>query len=361
VKALDPWIDLAILSIDAKELTPISFGGTESLKKGQFVICLGNPYAIARDGNASATWGIISNLNRKAPPRSTTEQAAGSKQESLHQYGTLIQTDAKLLQGTSGGALLNLQGEMIGLTTSIAALDGYDRAAGYAIPMSEAILRVIDQLKQGRQPEYGFLGVAPTNLALAEIQNNQLGAKLNGVEVGTPASRFGLRRDDVITHIDSVPVRSHLDLIRLISLSPVGTDVEIHVQRQNVLLRRTDELTKSVVLTKRFVAAHEQALWTEPTPSWRGASVDYSTAIPYFFQRSAEMDPEGCLVLTQVQQDSPAWQAGLRPGVFITHANGERIFTPSDFWKAVRGVDGEVTVRVTVPIQEETDITVPAL
>ena len=113
VKAADPRSDLAVLAIDATDLPPITLGNADELKKGQIVISLGNPYAIARDGQASAAWGIVSNLERKAP--ATPSEADPSGRPTLHHYGTLIQTDAKLNTGTSGGPLLNLKGEMVGL------------------------------------------------------------------------------------------------------------------------------------------------------------------------------------------------------------------------------------------------------
>src|SRR5207253_7102267 len=124
VKAADPWFDLALLKVEGAGLKPISFGDGHSVKKGAFVIALGNPYAIARDGKPSASWGIISNLQRQAPPPRTATRASDGR-ETLHHYGTLIQTDARLELGTSGGALVNLKGEMIGLTTSLAALSGH--------------------------------------------------------------------------------------------------------------------------------------------------------------------------------------------------------------------------------------------
>ena len=95
---------------------PIKFGDATKLKKGQIVIALGNPYAIARDGQASASWGIVANLTRKDGPwLPEADERPGPARPTLHQYGTLIQTDARLNLGTSGGALLNLKGEMVGL------------------------------------------------------------------------------------------------------------------------------------------------------------------------------------------------------------------------------------------------------
>src|SRR5262249_18786288 len=141
VKAADPRSDLALLEIaegsERGEFVPVRWGSSAKLRRGHFVITLGNPYAIARDGEVCAGLGIVSNLARKAAPVSGESNPRASK-PTLHHFGTLVQTDAKLPLGTSGGALLNLDGEMVGLTTAMAAGAGYDQAAGYAIPVDEA-------------------------------------------------------------------------------------------------------------------------------------------------------------------------------------------------------------------------------
>ena len=117
VKGADPRSNLAVLSIEAIDLTPIPLGNAAELKKGQIVISLGNPYAIARDGQASAAWGIVANLARKAPAMPSESDPTG--RPTLHHYGTLIQTDAKLNLGTGGGPLLNLKGQMVGLSVDL--------------------------------------------------------------------------------------------------------------------------------------------------------------------------------------------------------------------------------------------------
>src|SRR6478672_1497438 len=94
LKAADPWFDLAVLQIESANLKPIALSDARNVKKGQFVIALGNPYAIARDGQPSAAWGIISNIERQAPtPRMATRASEG--RETLHHWGTLLQTDAR--------------------------------------------------------------------------------------------------------------------------------------------------------------------------------------------------------------------------------------------------------------------------
>ena len=135
-------------SINVQEdLTPIKFGDAANLKKGQIVVTLGNPYAIARDGQVSASWGIIANLRRKAPPKSTKR---APRQESTD--SSVWHVDSNRCQAESWHerrGMVNLKGEMIGLTISLAAVAGYEQAAGYAIPVDETFRRVIDTLEAG--------------------------------------------------------------------------------------------------------------------------------------------------------------------------------------------------------------------
>ncbi len=148
-----------MLEIDAKDLKPIVLGDASTLKKGQIAIALGNPYAIARDGQASASWGIIANIARKAAPL-TSEDGTRKQKDKLYHFGTLIQTDAKLNLGTSGGALVNLKGEMIGLTTSMAAISGYEQAAGYAIAVDDVFRQALRVASGGARGGVWVVGSA---------------------------------------------------------------------------------------------------------------------------------------------------------------------------------------------------------
>src|SRR5436190_7283524 len=125
--AADPRSDLAVLKIPVGDLPAFKLENkTLPVRKGQFVIALGNPYAIARDGSASATWGIVSNISRQAMAEGDASDSERRQNETIHHFVTLIQLDARLDLGTSGGAVLNLQGELIGITTSLAAIVGYE-------------------------------------------------------------------------------------------------------------------------------------------------------------------------------------------------------------------------------------------
>jgi serine protease Do len=359
VKAADPWLDLAVLKIEAENLTPIVFGNASDVKKGQIVVALGNPYAIARDGQPSASWGIVSNLSRVAPEARIPLRPMEGR-ETLHQYGTLIQTDAKLELGSSGGALLNLQGEMIGLTTSFAALVGYDRPGGFAIPVDADFRRTVETLKTGRLPDYGFLGVAPALLTASERRAGRTGARIANVVASTPAAKAGLQTGDLITRVDGEEVIDDLQLIRRLSAMPAETQIVLSLLRGDLDGRPGRALTAKVRLSKKRVEGPRLAYASVIDPAWRGMRVDYATAAPTFWEQSRDLDPIGCVGVVQVERDSLAWKAGLRPGDFISLVGNSRVSSPRQFEAAVASAVGPVTLKLTA-VESGSDLrTVPA-
>jgi serine protease Do len=338
IVAADPRSDLAVLKINAKDLTPIRFGDGSKLKRGQIVVALGNPYAIARDGQASASWGIIANLSRKVPPDASA--AAPTVKDKLYHFGTLIQTDAKLNLGTSGGALVNRQGEMIGLTTSLAATAGYEQAAGYAIPVDDVFRRAVETLKRGGEVEYGFLGVSPENLADTDVAAGRRGVRVANVYQGTPADRAGLQPLDIVTRVDGQPVYDADSLILQVGRKPVESVVRLTVLRDSRPRTVEVELTKFPVRGEKIV--------TSPMPAWRGLRVDYATASMDEFEkvRQTELLRKGCVLITEVERDSPAWEAKLQPGMFITQVGVSDVRSPKDFRTAILGKNGPVEVKV---------------
>jgi serine protease Do len=348
VKAGDPWTDLAILKIDAEGLEPITFANSQQLRKGQIVIALGNPYGIASDGQVSASWGIISNLGRPFPSRSNPlEENPG--QQSLYQYGGLIQTDAKLNLGTSGGALVNLQGELVGLITALAAAQGYERSMGFAIPADDVFRRTIETLKTGRKPEFGFLGVSSTDLSHAMLRSGQHGARVTHVAPGTPAASARLKEDDIITQINDTTIYDRDDLMRELGRQPVRGEIQLTVERGGQLGRRGRVIQTSAVLTKRHIAAARAAYAQVPDPRWRGAVVDDATALPQDLLQQAIQGnmPPGSLAAIEVPRDSTAWRSGLREGAVITHVQGRRVTTPAEFLRVVEDHQ-QAPVRLTL-------------
>lgn len=348
VQASDPWTDLAVLKIEAENLNAITLGNADALQKGQLVIALGNPYAIAKDGDVSASWGIVSNLQRQAPAASPATLGDSSK-ETLHHYGTLIQTDAKLNLGTSGGALINLRGEMVGLITSFAAMEGYEKSAGFAIPVDETFRRTVETLKKGHVPEFGFLGVAPANLHASLRQQGVFGASVENVVPGTPASRAGLVSGDVITHVNGTQIFDRNVLMRELGKQPVGAKIQLTLVRNTGPGGRNRTILREASLSKKYISSRRPAFSQVGKRSWRGMSIDFATAVPQALTSQANnpLDSDGCVAASDVEPNSPAWRAGFRPGTIITHVDSNRVETPQEFYGTVDRQLGAVKIKLS--------------
>jgi serine protease Do len=345
VAATAPWYDLAVLKIDGQRLTPIKFGDAATVRKGQIVIALGNPAAIARDGRMSASWGVVSNIARRAPATpSRSNEPLG--RETLHHYGTLLQTDTKLDFGYSGGPLLNLEGEMIGLATSYTGSVRAEMAGGLAIPVDADFRRIVAALKSGKTPEFGFLGVGPETLTVALRQQGFHGARLVSVMDGTPAARAGLLADDIVTHISGKAVFDEGDLFWRIGVLNPGTTAQLRIVRGDIANPNPAVLEVPVTVTKKYVNTVRQPIVTAAAPTWRGLLVEYATASPEFSQM-VERPPADSLYVAEVDRDSRAWQAGMRSGDFVTHVDDSKVTTPAEFAESVSDAIGEVTLHVT--------------
>ena len=338
VRAADPRSDLAVLAIAATDLPAVGFGNADELKKGQIVIGLGNPYAIARDGQPSAAWGIVANLQRKAP--ATPSESDPTGRPALYHYGTLIQTDAKLGLGTSGGPLLNLRGEMVGLSVALAAAAGYETAGGYAIPVDATFRRAVETLKRGREVEYGFLGIQPMNLSQEEVLRGVQGMRVLQVIPGTPAARFGLRPGDVIAAVDGTPLHDADGLVLNVGKLPADAVTRLSVWRSGTMRTVSVELSKYAVRGRKIV--------TETDPLWRGLRVEYPTAVvdEEGRLRFNSSIGENAVAVVEVAEGSPAAAAGLRRGMLITHVDRLPVRTPKEFALAAARNRGPVQLRL---------------
>jgi len=356
----DPRSDLAVLAPEDNAMartgtpdwTPIALGDGAGLRKGQIVLALGNPFGIARDGQASASWGIIANTGRKAPPTPDETDLLGKP--TIHHFGTLVQTDAKLNLGTSGGPLLNLQGEMVGLGTSLAAAPGYEQAAGYAIPVDKTFRRALDALKQGREVEYGFLGIQLGLPEPEELARGLQGTRVERVLPGLPAARRGMRPGDLITSVNGAAIRDSDGLVREVGKLPVDSVVRLVVLRGQRRMELDVELTKYRVRGKKIVSS--------PAPDWRGMRVDYATAVYDLYTPGFGGSPVlgETVAVADVEKGTPAWEAGLRSGMLISHVGRTAVRTPRAFQQAVAGKTGPVDVRLATQSGETPVRTIPA-
>jgi len=346
IYAADSRCDLAVLKLEERDsrirpsqLHPLSWTAAAAVHKGQFVVTLGNPYWIARDGSPSADWGIISNLVRR--PAVLTPTAGGPS--TLLGVGTAIQIEQRLPVGSSGSPVLNLQGQLIGVASSLAAIEGYERSGGFAIPIDASTRWILETLLAGREVEYGFLGLGPRKVSLRDDIAERLGqttaAEVTELRIGSPAHIAGLRDRDIIISIDGQPTRSSLDLMRQATLHPPETPIQLNVHRGGT------ELTIKVKLGKWPVKDEEGLIATERRfPLWRGLAVDYPTARDRWFHPLVEIP--SAVVITEVATDSPGQSARLQPGEFISHVNRTPVKTPAEFAEAVKSLKGDVTLRL---------------
>ncbi|MBX3423408.1 MAG: trypsin-like peptidase domain-containing protein [Pirellulaceae bacterium] len=335
--AADPFSDLAMLKIEAHDL-PLIPVSDQPARKGQFVVALGNPYSIARDGQASAAWAMIANVNRYAP-----RDGDSSPSESIHYLGTLLQTDSRQPIGSSGGALINLRGQLVGISTSLLAQRGNEQSAGLAVATDDFFKRVVESLKQGRLPEYGFLGIQPEDLQQSELDRGLRGARISMVLPGLPGSLAGLREGDLVVQVDDNPIHSRNDLFRELSKVPTGRKVSLVVQR---IRPGASEQTLSLEaeLSKKFLATSRPSFSLHGPPIWRGAQIEFLTAIDGQVEQIAVARGSPRVALLSVAPDSPAWKAGLRAGYGVASVNGQAVQTPDQFHQLVQNLSGQVTV-----------------
>jgi putative serine protease PepD len=215
ILASDLGNDLALLKIDATGLVAATFAKPGSVQIGDAVIAIG--YALALDGGPTVTSGIVSALKR------TIETDSGA-------LNSLIQTDAAISSGNSGGPLVNLKGEVVGINTAVARGDSTSAAnnIGFSISVDEVLI-VVEQLRKqasGVVRDDGFLGVG-----LAAREDGGQGAIITDVQAGSPADKAGILIDDVVLAVDGEPIDGQAGLVAAIRDAEPGQTVKIEILR----------------------------------------------------------------------------------------------------------------------------------
>ena len=217
----DPDSDLAVLKIDLDKLPTIVLGNSDSLQVGDQVLAIGNPFGVGQ----TVTSGIVS--------------ALGRNQLGINTFENFIQTDAAINPGNSGGALVDTNGNLLGINTAIYSRSGGSMGIGFAIPVSTAKL-VLDGLVKDGQVTRGWIGVEPNDLSpeLAETFDvkTKEGVIITGVLQNGPAAKAGIRPGDVIVSIGGKPVKDVTQLLSLVSGLKPGTAVAFAISRKSQTL-----------------------------------------------------------------------------------------------------------------------------
>lgn len=309
----DPSTDVAVIRIDADELPrPVKLGDSDDIRVGDWVLAFGNPFGQLE---GSVTAGVVS-----AKGRSNLSIQGGGPV-----YQDFIQTDASINFGNSGGPLVNLNGEVIGVNT---AINPSGQGIGFAIPINVA-KRIAEQLIDTGKVVRGYIGIFPQELTpeLAEGKGleGQTGILVGQVVEGSPAEDAGLKVGDVIVEYDGVPVSEVNKFRWMVADTPVGNKVPLRV------LRDGREKKIDFVVVERPDAELAAA---EPMEELRWLGIEVADV------RSAEaerygIDPgEKGVVIVGIDAASPAEDAGLRPGDIVVEVAGEAIESLRDYEKA---------------------------
>jgi Do/DeqQ family serine protease len=302
----DPKTDIAVIKIDSKEPLPVAvLGDSSKLQVGQWAIAIGNPFGLDR----TVTVGVVS--------------ATGRSNMGIETYEDFIQTDASINPGNSGGPLLNIHGEVVGINTAIVASG---QGIGFAIPINMA-KQVVEQLISKGAVSRGWLGVSiqPVSEEIAASFGLKKvgGALVNEIVGGSPAAKAGIRQGDIIIAIDGKEIKDASHLQRLVGEIPVGKRVVLKVFREG------KEIELPLVIGNSESAAAKQEKTEETPPAmWLGMSVE---------ELPREMRVRGLsgVIITEVDPEGSAAEAGLLQGDIIVSINRKKVETLAEYARMV--------------------------
>lgn len=319
----DEETDLALLKISVKKDLPfLKFGSSESLKVGEWVLAIGNPFGL----DHSVTAGILSAKGRRIN--------AGA-------FDNFLQTDASINPGNSGGPLINMKGEVIGINTAIIASG---QGIGFAIP-SDMANDIIGQIKSGKQVSRGWIGVSiqsiDENTAKALGLANTKGALVGSVQPGQPADQAGMKDGDVIINIDGQDVADSDALLRIIAGKRPGTECTMKVVR--------DGETKTLKVTLGDRSENMKAEGSGHGASAKKADAILGLSVKGLSSEEAKrLDVAGGVRIVDINPDKAA-ASKLRVGDIITKVNRTKVKSVADYSEAVKKAasNGAILLQVS--------------
>lgn len=306
VVGADPEADVAVIQIPAQGLKAINIGDSDSLRVGDFVVAIGNPFGLSQ----TATSGIVSALGRSGL--------------GIEGYEDFIQTDASINQGNSGGALVNLRGELIGVNTAILARGGGNVGIGFAIPVN-MVVSLTAQIIEFGEVRRGRLGVHIQDLTpeLAQAFGVEAGsgALISKVIPDSAAKAADLREGDVITMVNGRAIKGATELRNVIGLARADEEIELTYIRDRKSFNKKIRIRAVVAESGRGIQISE---------SFEGARLED-------VDDSSSQNGQPGIRVVEVASGSAAWQAGLRSGDIILSVNRQRVFSLEDLVQIVNG------------------------
>ena len=306
----DPKTDLALLKISTKNVPFINLGDSSAVEVGEWVLAIGNPFG----QDLTVTSGIIS---------------ATGRQLGMAQYEDFLQTDAAINMGNSGGPLINMKGEAIGINSTILTPSAGNIGIGFAIPANMA-KKVVADLKTKGKVVRGWFGIQIQNISEGDAKDLDLptaGVLVSRVEENSPAQRAGLKRYDLIVAINGKAVKSAADLQMEIANSAPGDEISVAIYRN-----RDKQLLKVKVIEAPD-AAREQAAAVSKSMSLGMGLVKNTPALA----REYGLKTARGLVVENVERGGTAAENGLKPGDVILAVNRTEIESVVQFKRIITG------------------------
>lgn len=327
----DPTTDIALLKIEEKGLPYLNFANSDIVEVGQWVLAVGNPMGL----NSTVTAGIVSAKGRSIDLLS---------QQSRTPIESFIQTDAAINPGNSGGALVNTNGELIGINSAISSKTGYYEGYGFAVPANLA-RKVVEDIKQFGLVQRGFLGVVPLDLAdqrQVTAYNQQKktnikvgdGVYLVDVAANGGAEDAGLKSGDIITKVDNVTISSYYDLSFAVGSKRPGDKVMVTYTRNgkqntaNVTLK--DQKNGTSTRSKADLTVSEK-IGSDFEPLSEKFKTDYGL--------------NSGVIAKNVQEASEMSKIGVVDNYIVIEINGKPVNSQKDVEKILQGYTGNVQVK----------------
>jgi serine protease Do len=322
----DSKTDIALIKIEAKETPFAELGDSAQMKVGEWVLAIGNPYGL----DHTVTAGIVS---------------AKGRQIDTGSYQDFIQTDAAINRGNSGGPLINMKGEVVGITSNIFTPTGGNIGIGFAIP-SNIAKKVVVQLKEKGRVVRGYLGIVPQEITDGMRKQfglkDRKGAIISSVEPDSPAARANLKQYDVITEINGQPVENVNDLrFKIADIEP-GKKVNLKVIRDG----------KEIAITAAVEDQEPASEKGQPAAPDKSVGLTLQPLTPALARRYGLRTTEG-LLITEVQPFSEAARKSLEPGMIILEVNRIKVTTVREFDNILKKAAPDDELILLVRIESE--------
>jgi Do/DeqQ family serine protease len=325
VVGLDPTTDLALLKIDGDNFPYAVFGDSDAVQIGQWVLAVGNPFNLT----STVTAGIVS-----AKGRNINILGGGTAIESF------IQTDAAVNRGNSGGALVNTNGELIGINAAIASTTGSFAGYSFAIP-SNIAKKVTQDLMEHGEVQRGFLGINITDVTADMVRENELkvnrGVYIAGVNEDSAGEEAGLKEGDVITGIDNRQINTTADLLETVGRKRPGDEIAVTYIRDGRTLE-SKAVLKNIHGDTSIVKRGE---------------LDVVESLGATFEAVTDADLSRLRIKNGVRVASLSRgqiaSAGIKEGFVITHVDREAVSTPRELVQVLSNKEGGVLIEGVYP------------